>query len=228
MFGASFKNRMISGFTLGPLALAIILYGGIPFKILLALSFGVAVHEWISMAKKGKHIIRDSILGFVYIALCFLAFWKLRLDLDQGVFLVLCLCLGVCVSDVAAYFSGKMIGGPKMAPDISPNKTWAGFLGGALGSGLMVLTLNHFATLIGSIVRLDWTPFTSDLYAFIVGVLFTFFGQIGDLLVSSYKRKVDVKDTGTIIPGHGGLLDRIDSVMLATVFFLIAVMELGA
>ena len=77
-------------------------------------------------------------------------------------------------------------------------------------------------------MNLEWSSFTNDTYALVIGLLFTVFGQIGDLLISSYKRKVGIKDTGNIIPGHGGLLDRIDSVLLVTLFFLVAVMELGA
>lgn len=224
----SLKMRMISGFTLGPLALAVIMCGGTPFKVLLAIAFGISVREWINMARMGKHVLRDGVLGVAYIAVCIVAFWKLRLDLEQGMFLTFCLCLGVVASDVGAYFSGKLIGGPKLAPKISPNKTWAGFIGGAISSGLVLWALNHYAASIGRLLDLEWVPFTNDLYAFVIGLLFTVFGQIGDLLISSYKRKVGVKDTGNIIPGHGGLLDRIDSVLLVTLFFLVAVMELGA
>lgn len=213
---------------MGPLALAMITYGGMPFKILMALAFGVAVHEWTGMTRKSKHIVRDSVLGFAYLALCFVAFWKLRLDLEQGVFLTFCLCIGVCVSDVAAYFAGKMIGGPKMAPTISPNKTWAGLIGGAVGSAFALAILNHFATFLGSIFGADLVPFTTLTLALIIGAMFTVVGQIGDLIVSSYKRQVGVKDTGSIIPGHGGILDRIDSLLLVGPFFLIAMMELGA
>lgn len=225
---SSLTKRAISGFTLGPLALAMILYGGLPFKLLLAITFGIAVREWINMTRKSKHVVRDSILGIAYIALCYMAFWKLRLDLEQGVFLMLCLCLTIVASDVAAYFAGKTIGGPKLAPKISPNKTWAGFIGGVVGSALMLTAINHYAPQIGNLANQEWAPFTTTLTAFLIGIGFTIFGQIGDLLVSSYKRKVDVKDTGCIIPGHGGLLDRIDSVLLVTLFFLVAVMELGA
>jgi phosphatidate cytidylyltransferase len=227
MISSSLKLRLLSGLTLGPLALAIIMFGGLPFKIFMALAFGIAVREWINMARKGKHVVRDTILGVSYIGLCFLAFWKLRLDLEQGLFLTFCLCLGVVASDVSAYFSGKTIGGPKLAPAISPNKTWAGFIGGAIGSAAVLSALNYYAAPLGEMVNMQWQPFTTPVMAVVIGLCFSIVGQAGDLLISRYKRKVGVKDTGAIIPGHGGLLDRIDSVMLVTLFFLMAVMELG-
>lgn len=226
MFGASFKNRMISGFTLGPLVLAIILYGGWPFKILAALSFGIAVKEWVGLARLSKHLVRDSILGISYIALCFLAIMKLRLDFDQGMFFAFILCIGVCASDVSAYFAGKMIGGPKLAEKISPNKTWAGLVGGMIGSAIALALLNHFAAFFGGLVGREFTSFTTLGRALVIGASFTIVGQIGDLLISSYKRKVGVKDTGDLIPGHGGILDRIDALLLVSLFFLVVLTEL--
>lgn len=209
---------MISAFILGPLTLAIIILGGWFFKILLALVFGLAVREWVRMARQGKAPIRDSALGVLYLLLSFFVFMQLRLMPDQGLFLTLSLIVGIWGSDVFAYFSGKFIGGPKLAATISPNKTWAGFVGGMIGSALVLFAMNMSASYIDGV-----EPFMPWWLAIIVGALFTVLGQAGDLLVSSYKRRVGVKDTGGIIPGHGGILDRIDSALMVVPFFFIVI-----
>ncbi len=227
MSNSSFRTRMISGFTLGPLTLLAIFYGGLAFQALVAITFGLSVKEWIGMARKSDHVIRDAILGVAYLVVCFTAFLKLRIDLDQGLFLTICLMVGVWSSDIGAYFSGKFIGGAKLAPKISPNKTWAGFVGGMLGSALALSAMNYFAPQFGHMTGLNIVPFAPFMMAFVIGALFTVLGQIGDLIVSYYKRKIGVKDTGNVIPGHGGILDRIDSLLLVTPFFLIVLFELA-
>lgn len=219
--------RLISGLVLAPLTIFAIFYGGLAFQAFVAIAFGLAFKEWIRMARKGDHAIRDGIIGIIYIALCFLAFLKLRLDMEQGLYLTIVLLAGVWASDIAAYFSGKTIGGPKLMPKISPNKTWAGFIGGTLGSAFALLAMDYFAPHFSRASGLEFLPFAPLGTAFVIGALFTFFGQIGDFGVSWYKRRVGVKDTGTLIPGHGGLLDRIDSLLLVTPFFLIVLQVLG-
>lgn len=219
--------RVLSGLVLAPLTLAAIFYGGVAFQAFVAIAFGISFKEWVGMTRKSNHVIRDSILGIAYIALCFVAFMKLRLDMDQGLFLTLCLLAGVWASDIAAYFTGKFIGGPKLMPKVSPNKTWSGFLGGTLGSACALVAMDYFAPSIGRASGLEFLPFAPLQTAFIIGAFFTIFGQAGDLLISYYKRKVGVKDTGTLIPGHGGILDRIDSLLLVSLFFLIVLVELG-
>lgn len=219
--------RLISGLVLGLLTIAAIFLGGLAFQAFVAIAFGLSFKEWVRMARKGGHAVRDGIIGVLYIAFCFTAFLKLRLDLDQGLFLTIVLLAGVWASDIVAYFSGKLIGGPKLMPKISPNKTWAGFIGGTLASACTLLAMDYFAPYFGRASGLEFFPFAPLGTAFVIGMFFTILGQIGDLLVSWYKRKVDVKDTGTLIPGHGGLLDRIDSLLLVTPFFLIVLQALG-
>ena len=225
-FNNSFILRLVSGLVLAPIILVVIFYGGVAVQALVAIAFGVSFKEWVRMARQGDHVIRDSVLGVAYIALCFAAFLKLRLDLDQGLFLTISLLAGVWASDIAAYFSGKFIGGAKLAAKISPNKTWAGFIGGMLGSALALVAVNHFASDLGQFFGEEFLPFATLQQAFLIGAFFTVFGQIGDLIISYYKRKIDVKDTGALIPGHGGILDRIDSLLLVTPFFLIVLQAL--
>lgn len=227
MISTSFILRAVSSVILAPLTLAAIIYGGFAFQMFVALAFGLSVREWVNMARKSDHTIRDAVLGVVYLGLCFTAFMKLRIDLDQGLFLTFCLMLGVWASDIGAYFSGKFIGGPKLAVKISPNKTWAGFVGGMVSSALTLAGLNMGASALSEFTGMELLPFAPSMeMALIIGALFTVIGQIGDLMISSYKRHVGVKDTGNLIPGHGGLLDRIDSLLLVTPFFLLVLTEL--
>ena len=190
---------------MGPLTIAAIFYGGLAFQAFVAIAFGLSFKEWMRMAKKDEHVIRDSIIGIVYITLCFAAFLKLRLDLDQGLFLTITLLAGVWASDIAAYFSGKFIGGPKLAVKVSPNKTWSGFIGGTLGSACALMAMDYYAPDFSRASGLEFLPFAPLKTAFIIGAFFTVFGQIGDLAISWYKRKVGVKDTGSLIPGHGAV-----------------------
>ncbi len=109
-------------------------------------------------------------------------------------------------SDTGAYFTGKSIGGPKLAPSISPNKTWAGFFGGCLTATLIgVLTGPYLQKFYSSIPSLAMTSFVLSLVS-----------HSGDLLESYLKRHYGVKDSGTFLPGHGGFLDRLDSLLLVS------------
>ncbi len=104
-----------------------------------------------------------------------------------------------------AYIVGKTLGGPKLAPKISPGKTWSGFFGGLFG-GLI----------IGWLV-MKLTGYSAKPAFVVVALILVFFSQIGDLVESALKRRFDVKDSGAIIPGHGGVLDRIDGLIFTSV-----------
>lgn len=113
-------------------------------------------------------------------------------------------------SDTAAFFIGRAIGKHKLAPSISPNKTWEGSIGGLIGAvGVSFLFL--LSTPVSLASQLNWRQ------AVVLGLLVSTFGQIGDLAESLFKRNVGAKDSGTLFPGHGGMLDRMDSVIFAIV-----------
>lgn len=155
-----------------------------------------------------------SILHLVYPTLCLL-FMFLANEKENG-FIILLLSFVVSpISDVMAYFTGMAIGGKKLCPKISPKKTWAGAIGGTIGGGL------------GSIlVYLVFKPsvnfFSPVLFFLLVGLVVSIVNIFGDLLESVIKRKAGVKDSGKILPGHGGVLDRIDGTMFAVVAIYIA------
>jgi phosphatidate cytidylyltransferase len=131
----------------------------------------------------------------------------LRADAQYGLFTIVLLFAIVWTTDVFAYFAGRAIGGPKLAPSISPKKTWAGALAGALGAMLIALLVARFAASLlssGPAASLDQGTIA------IIGLLLSVLAQLGDLLESWVKRQFGAKDASALIPGHGGVMDRLD------------------
>lgn len=176
----------------------------------------------LSYQKNGKgfgfaHPIARSVVGFIVLVTTWVAMMTLRVHPGFGsawLIFVLLLIMGV---DVGAYFSGRHFGKRALASRVSPKKTWAGFVGGILSSLLI-------AMLGGSFFHL--TPLSYFLFL-IVAVITALFSVVGDLGVSLLKRISGIKDTGRIIPGHGGVLDRLDSIAAATVVFVLLALWLG-
>lgn len=216
-----------------PIVLAALIYGGWAFLVLLGLAVVLSIKEWLCMAKRSPQRLRDSLCGVVYILCCFAAFYAIRAFFTGGEWLALALMLSIWASDIGAYIFGKTFKGPKMSPSISPNKTWSGFFGGLACSAFTFWGFVQFCV-PGLSMSLDGVksyPLLSESSTpclLLIGALMTVVGQAGDLLVSKMKRKVGVKDTGCLIPGHGGLLDRIDSLLLAALFFWLVLQAMGA
>ncbi|HEX8526440.1 phosphatidate cytidylyltransferase, partial [Allosphingosinicella sp.] len=126
------------------------------------------------------------------------------------------LMLVTWATDIFAYFAGRSIGGPKLAPKISPNKTWAGLIGGMAGAAVVGAVFAYLSGISADLPDFLWLGAPMGLLA-----------QIGDLYESSVKRRRGVKDSGTLLPGHGGVLDRLDGllpVILATFLVLVLVL----
>ncbi|MEZ5919688.1 MAG: phosphatidate cytidylyltransferase [Alphaproteobacteria bacterium] len=210
---SSLQKRLLSGFTLGPVVVLIVLYGGWPFSIMAGGFASVALYEWSRLCRRIERLKALYLFfGAAYILLCFFYLYALRAF--GGFEFALVFIALVWSSDIGAYAVGKKIGGPKMAPKISPNKTWAGLVGACaapavLGGGLMLYI--DLTVLSG--------PSLLILLAFVGGAFLGMAGQMGDLLVSFVKRKSGAKDAGDVIPGHGGVLDRVDSMMLVAPLF---------
>lgn len=134
---------------------------------------------------------------------CAAAVW-LRSDAAGGEIGVFFLVGAIWSTDMCAYISGKLIGGPRLAPRVSPGKTWAGLIGGATGAALFAFVLAR------------WTGAGSPLRVVLIGAALAVIGQAGDLGVSLVKRRFGRKDSSNLIPGHGGLLDRMDGFLAAT------------
>ncbi len=122
---------------------------------------------------------------------------------DQGVALLVAVVLTTAAGDIAAYFSGSALGRHKLAPSISPAKSWEGFVGGVIGALAAGL---FFAALLDELAPVEGLA---------LGAICGVFGPVGDLSESMFKREVGIKDSGRILPGHGGLLDRLDGIILS-------------
>ncbi len=145
-----------------------------------------------------------SALGVIYTGLPAVSILWLRDDLPYGMEAVLLLLLAVVATDIVAFFAGRLIGGPKLAPEISPNKTWAGLIGGVTAAGIVGAA---FASQVGA----------DPVFLGFVGALLGCIAQAGDLFESGLKRHFGAKDASALIPGHGGVMDRIDGLIFAAV-----------
>ncbi len=165
-----------------------------------ALAVGVIVLLCFGGAMRGRVTLA---IGMPYVGLGAVALAWLRADPIAGFANVLFLLLIVWGSDIGAYLAGRVFGGPKLAPAISPGKTWSGAVGGLLA-----------AMCVAAIAAWRLDPDASMARACILGAALGVTAQAGDLLESAIKRHFGVKDSGRLIPGHGGLLDRFDAVLL--------------
>ena len=148
-----------------------------------------------------------TIAGILYVGWLLSYLVALR-GLDDGRNWVFFALFTTFASDTAAFFSGRALGRHHLAPYISPGKTWEGVIGGILGAIIVSL---FFILPTPLILHLNWGQ------AILLGLLVSIFGQLGDLVESLFKRNMGVKDSGRLIPGHGGVLDRMDSIVFAGV-----------
>ena len=201
------KTRVISGVSLAALLLGIVWQGGWIFHLLVLMAAMIMVKEWNGLTEQDGAGWRAA--GMLYAAVpCASLIWlrtqSFASDPHGGAHVVLFIFFLVWATDIGAYFAGRQFGGPKLAPAISPNKTWAGLAGGMLA-----------AAVVGALFH-SVTPFPATLgLCILIGPLLAIVAQTGDLFESWMKRRAGVKDSGTLIPGHGGLLDRIDGLTFA-------------
>ena len=149
-------------------------------------------------------------LGFLYAASIMIAFAALRGDTAFGLAACAFLLGVVWATDIFAYFVGKNVGGPKLAPAVSPNKTWSGFLGGIAFAVLAGLAVAWAYRVQGYLPSVPW-------WLVPIAIVLSIVSQLGDLFESWVKRRSGAKDSGRIIPGHGGIMDRIDGLGAAAV-----------
>ena len=176
-------------------------FGGLAFGLLLLVGGALVLVEWFALvramslgsgAKTGL-----SILGPILVAGAMAGLWFIR---DQlGVTAALWVFGMVWATDIGAYFAGRAFGGARLAPKISPSKTWSGLIGGMIAALIASATIGDRAGIVGLPL---W-----------IGLFMGLLAQLGDLAQSWMKRRAGVKDSGKLIPGHGGLFDRVDGVL---------------
>ena len=194
------RLRVASAAILGPVTLICIWLGGLTFAALLLAGTAGMVTEWVQMVRSGRGSAASLLAGLLYVLLAAAALYWLRADPGVGRTNLLFLLLLVWASDIGAYASGRAIGGPRLAPRISPGKTASGALGGLAAAVLVGVA----AATISS---------TAVIRAGALAGLLGMVAQAGDLVESYAKRHFGVKDSGRLIPGHGGLLDRLDALL---------------
>ena len=204
------QKRLLSSLIMLPTALFLILKGSIFFTFFLFVVFIATIKEWLDMCKKNKLM---KFLGVIFLIISFYLAYILRIKEGAYVFIFIVL-ISVC-TDIGGYIFGKLLKGPKITK-ISPNKTFSGVVGGFIIS------------LIGALVFYEYMPITLssnfgefisfDLYLFFIILMISMISQIGDLIISYFKRQAKIKDSGQLLPGHGGFLDRVDGMIFAIPF----------
>jgi len=192
--------RIFSSIIMLLICFYLIIEGSISFNIFLLICFFISINEWSKFKIKKSFII----FGYLFLLLSFFSVFLLRSNyLGEGLFYV-SLITTICVSsDIGGFFAGKIFKGPKITK-ISPNKTYSG----VIGAYLMTIFLTYLFYEINNKDNLFFSNFFSIL-------IISTASQIGDIIVSYFKRLSNIKDTGNIIPGHGGILDRIDGMIFA-------------
>lgn len=212
------KTRVISAVILGVVAFLCIFFGSFLMLIMMSAFAYVGLKEWMDLPKSRN--FSDSTkrkwfgFGVLYVGWAVVGLLLIRYSDDLGYAATIWLITITIGTDIGAYFAGRFIGGAKVAPSISPNKTWAGVGGGIVGS----IILSSFFLITAGV------PLSSSIVKLVL--VFSIIGQCGDFFESYIKRRFEVKDTGSFLPGHGGLLDRVDGqifiIISATIFAFFA------
>ena len=199
---ANIYKRILSAIFIIPISFIIILKGSFLFIFFLITLLIISLYEWNKM----NNSLFIKIFGFVFILFSFYTAYKIREFNGEENLSNFIVIITSCIStDVGGYFFGKLLKGPKLS-SISPNKTYAGFFGGifcALFFSYLIITTNF----------IEDTSIEFNLSFIFYVILISLISQGGDLIISYFKRKSNIKDTGNIIPGHGGILDRIDGMI---------------
>ena len=200
-------KRILSSIILIPMALFFIIKGSLLFNFFISICFLITVYEWQFMTRKKNY----NLIGLIFLIISFYSVYKLR-NSFIGDYIYLLFVTIVCVStDIGGYAFGKIFKGPRLTK-ISPKKTYSGMIGGFILSTITATIFFNNVFLFNNLIK-DLT-----LGLFILVLLISAISQLGDIIVSYFKRLSKIKDTGKIIPGHGGLLDRIDGMIFAFPF----------
>ena len=209
MMKKEFEKRLLTSLILIPISIFFIIKGSFFFIFFLSILFLVTSYEWTIMSKKNNLL---KFLGIIFLLFSFYTAFEFRENENYKDFLF---TITICIfTDIGGYIFGKIFKGPKLTK-ISPKKTYAG----VFGSFFLPLIVGLF------VYEYQYTDqiSTKGMYFLIIVLLISLISQTGDLIISYFKRKAKLKDTGKILPGHGGLLDRIDGMIFVFPFFYLIV-----
>ena len=204
-----FEKRILSSLIIVPISFFFIIKGSVFFSFFLSIFFLATCYEWVKMNKNDLL----KFLGAIYLFIITYFAYLLRENFGLNIFIFIII---ICIfTDIGGYVFGKIFKGPKLTK-ISPNKTYAGMIGSFI-----------FSLIAGSIYDQYQNSFTifelfilqkNDLIFTMIVLFISAISQAGDLIISYFKRLAKVKDTGKLLPGHGGLLDRVDGIIFAIPF----------
>ena len=202
-----FEKRLISSIILILITLLVVLEGKTFFNIFLFIAFLISSYEWFRMIKRAD----IKFLGVLFLCFSFYSAFYFRDQNLEGFLLIILICVS---TDIGGYIFGNLFKGPKLSK-ISPNKTQSGMIGGFVFSLISSLM---FVLQYTDDIYVDKNLIENDLKFVILIFLISSVSQVGDLTISYFKRSSKIKNTGNIIPGHGGLLDRIDGMIFVFPF----------
>jgi len=186
--------RVASAAVLAPVALLAAYLGGWSFTLFWVFAAIAVLWEWVMLVEGALWVVAGVGYAFVLLAAPVI----LRADSGFGLVVIVLLFAVVWTTDVLGYFAGRAFGGPKLLPAVSPKKTWSGAIAGTFGAIVVAIVVAGF---FGSF---SWTAIA------LIALLLSAASQLGDLLESWIKRQFDAKDASSLIPGHGGVMDRLD------------------
>ena len=201
------EKRLISSIILILITFLVVLEGKTFFYIFLFIAFLISSYEWLKMIKRDD----IKILGILFLFFSFYSAFYFRNQNLEGFLLIILICVS---TDIGGYIFGNLFKGPKLSK-ISPNKTQSGMISGFV---LSLISSSIFVYQYSNDIYIDQNLIQSDLKFVILILLISSVSQGGDLIISYFKRTSKIKNTGNIIPGHGGLLDRIDGMIFVFPF----------
>ena len=207
-----FEKRLLSSIILVLITFLAVLEGKTIFAIFLSIAFLISSYEWLRMIKR----VDIKILGILFLTFSFYSAFYFRNQNLEGFLLIILICVS---TDIGGYIFGNLFKGPKLTK-ISPNKTQSGMIGSFV---LSLIVSSLFVFQYSNEIYINQKSIENDFKFVILILLISSVSQIGDLIISYFKRYSKIKNTGNIIPGHGGLLDRIDGMIFVFPFVYLVI-----
>ena len=205
-------NRILTSSILLPILFYAIIYSGVYLIILLAIFYFLCLYEIIKNTKNILFILFSNVL----LLLSFYSFYHLRGNTEYTLIILFWILISTFLSDIGGYTFGKIFNGKKLTK-FSPNKTYSGAVGSIILSCSSLPLLNFFQPFFLNKLIIDFLGLNFLIFTILISLIC----QLGDIFVSFWKRKIKIKNTSNILPGHGGILDRIDGLIFVLLFCLL-------